>query len=178
LEEIDNDRFWGFLERAVKGFGRWTERVAQKPEDLMPWKKLGQRWHWSRKGFPPGKRVLWELDVLEQLCEMLHETSPEGQFLWNNQQVVHFMVQGQKEPWASLFTKRLASVDLTLTGPKGHHALGQIADLGRAAELDTTQNDCDLVKLKFQTMDDVQAGKLPDFLALHLACIQRKASCS
>ena len=172
LEELDTPEFWNFVQRAVKGFGRWTDRVAQKPEDVMPWKKLGQRWHWSRKGFPPGKRVHWDQDVLEQLCELLHETAPNGQFLWGNQQVVHLVVSGQKEPWASIFTKRRASVDMALTGPKGKHALGQVADLGRAAELDTSPEEQDVIKLRFQTVEDLQHAKLSEFLAAHLSSLQ------
>ena len=172
LEEMDRPEFWHFIEQAVKGFQRWTDRAAEKPEDVMPWKKLGQRWHWSRKGFPPGKRVQWELDLLEQLCEILHETAPDGQFLWGNQQVVHLVVPGQREPWASVFTKRLASVDLALTGPKGRHALGQIADLGRAVELDTSPENRDVIKLRFQSVDDLQHTKFSKFLAEHLLSLQ------
>ncbi len=57
LEEIDKAEFWQFLDSAVAGFRRLTERVAQNPEDVMPWKVLGQKWHFSRRGFPPGKKV-------------------------------------------------------------------------------------------------------------------------
>ena len=135
----------------------------------MPWKKLGQRWHWSRKGFPPGKRVQWDLEVLEELCEMLRETAPHAEFLWNNQQIVHLMVKGQKEPWASIFTKRLASVDLTLTGPKGRHTLGRIAEIGKEREVDTSPQRKDVVKLKFRTVEDLHHGGLIEFLAQHLS---------
>ena len=71
LEEIDRPEFWEFLEQAVAGFHRFTERVQQRPEDVMPWKVLGQKWHFARKGFPPGKKVQWEIELLEELCEML-----------------------------------------------------------------------------------------------------------
>ena len=47
--------FWKFLEQAVAGFNNFP-RVQQRPEDVMPWKVLGQKWHFSRKGFPPGKK--------------------------------------------------------------------------------------------------------------------------
>ena len=168
-EEIDQSSFWSFLDRAVAGFLKWSQRAAQNPEAAMPWKKLGQRWHWSRKGFPPGKRVQWDLEVLEELCEMLRETAPHAEFLWNNQQIVHLMVKGQKEPWASIFTKRLASVDLTLTGPKGRHTLGRIAEIGKEREVDTSPQRKDVVKLKFRTVEDLHHGGLIEFLAQHLS---------
>jgi len=137
----------------------------------MPWKVLGQKWHFSRKGFPPGKRILWETEVLEELCELLSATAPAGQFLWNNQQLVHVFVPGQREPWASIHTKRLTSVDLQLNGPKGRFALGRLTDLGCDRNLDATRADLDFVQLSFRTVDDLQRGGLPDFLAEHLTTI-------
>ncbi|HVT28067.1 MAG TPA: excinuclease ABC subunit UvrA, partial [Lacipirellulaceae bacterium] len=44
-QEIDTPAFWAFLDRAVAGFQRFTERIGAKPEDVMPWKVLGQKWH-------------------------------------------------------------------------------------------------------------------------------------
>ena len=57
LEEIDHQHFWSFLEQAVAGFKKITERVQQDPESIMPWTVLGRKWHLLRKGFPPGKRI-------------------------------------------------------------------------------------------------------------------------
>ena len=135
----------------------------------MPWKKLGRQWHLSRKGFQPGKRVLWNIDLLEQLCEMLAETVPDAQFLWNNQQVVHVMPAGSSEPWASVHTKRLSTVDLTLNSPKGKLAQGRIAELGRDPTLETNHTRRDQVKLKFRTNDDLVRGGLLEFLSEHVS---------
>ena len=80
----------------------------------------------SRKGFPPGKTVAWDAEVLEELCEMLQQVAPGGQFLWNNQQLVHFMVPQQREPWATIHTKKPHALLLHLTGPKGKFGLGRL----------------------------------------------------
>ncbi|HVX15818.1 MAG TPA: excinuclease ABC subunit UvrA [Pirellulales bacterium] len=170
-EEIDRPAFWQFLERAVDGFRTFTERVQQQPDDVMPWKVLGRKWHLSRKGFPPGKKVSWETDVLEELCELLAETAPSGQFLWNNQQVVHLFVDGPGEPWATIHTKRPAALDLILTGPKNRFALGRIASLGAERELVADRNDKDVVKLKFRSTEEVSATELADFLKEHLQAV-------
>ena len=169
LDEVDRPAFWKFVEAAVEGFQQFTERVKQDPEDVMPWKVLGQKWHLSRKGFPPGKKVDWDTEVLEELCERLAAIAPEGQFLWNNQQVVHLRVPGQDEPWATIHTKRRAAVELTLTGPKGRFALGRIAALGASREFDAARRDKDLVKLGFVTLADLSRGELDDFLKEHLS---------
>ncbi|HWB13932.1 MAG TPA: excinuclease ABC subunit UvrA [Pirellulales bacterium] len=170
-EEIDRPAFWQFLERAVEGFRTFTERAQQQPEDVMPWKVLGRKWHLSRKGFPPGKKVSWDLEVLEELCELLAETAPNAQFLWNNQQVVHLFVNGPGEPWATIHTKRPAALDLALTGPKNRFALGRIAALGAERELATERPDKDVVKLKFRSTDEVAAGELAEFLKEHLHAV-------
>ncbi|MGE0536179.1 MAG: excinuclease ABC subunit UvrA [Pirellulales bacterium] len=169
LAEVDRPAFWKFVDAAVAGFVQFAERVKQDPEDVMPWKVLGQKWHFSRKGFPPGKKVAWETEVLEELCERLAAVAPEGQFLWNNQQVVHLRVPGQDEPWATVHTKRRAAVELTLTGPKGRFALGRIAGLAAARDFDAARRDKDLVKLGFVTLGDLARGNLDEFLREHLA---------
>lgn len=170
-EEVDHPEFWRFIEQAVAGYRSLEEKTAENPEALMPWKKLGRIWHFSRKGFPPGRRIHWEPDVLEELCDMLQEHAPEGQFLWNNQQVVHMFLKGKPEPWASIYTKRPSDVDLVLTGPKGKISLGRVAQLGRERDLDAMNNRRDFVKLKFRTRDDLQRGDLHTFVGEHLQAV-------
>ena len=122
----------------------------------------------SRKGFPPGKRVLWKLEVLEQLCSLLEQAEPDGDFQWTNQQLVHYVLKGQTEPWASIHTKRLASVDLTLCGPKGQFALGRIRSMGFDRQVDASDEEQDLFKLQFRTLDDLHKGGLDSFLKEHV----------
>jgi excinuclease ABC subunit A len=170
LEEIDKPAFWKFVDAAIAGYDTFTSRVRQKPEDIMPWKVLGQKWHFARKGFPPGKPPKWDVDVLDELCDMLKEVAPEGQFLWNNQQLVHVFVKDQHEPWATIHTKRVASVDLGLTGPKGRFALGRVKDLGADREFHAGP-ERDAVRLRFTSTDDLDRGDLRAFLAEHLASL-------
>jgi len=174
-DEIDTPEFWSFLKRAVDGFQKFAERVGTKPEDVMPWKVLGQKWHMSRKGFPPGKKPAWKPEVLEELLEMLHETAPKGQFLWNNQDVVHLMVSGVRQPWATVRTKRLAGVDLTLNGPKGAFQLGSVAEIGSERALSTNGDERDQVKLRFVDTNELQDGALGAFLKSHLEAVRGAA---
>ena len=168
-EEINTDHFWEFLEEAVRGFEKITQRTDKDPQQWMPWKKLGQKWHFLRKGFSPGKSVLWKIEVLEELFEMLTETTSRGQFLWNSQSRVHLFEQGGRDPWATVLTKRCEDVVLLLRGPKGSIALGRLAELGRDRSLDTTATDSDIVRLSFRTLEDLHRGDLPQLLQEHLA---------
>ncbi len=170
--EIDRPEFWEFVDRAVAGFGSFTEKVQAKSDILQPWKQLGRAWHFARKGFSLGKKVLWEPEVLEDLMELLAEVAPKGQFLWNNKQVVPVYVDGQQEPWAAVQTKKLDAVALHLMGPKGAFALGQITDLGFNPELDGSKPHRDTIHLKFRNAEDLAHGDLRGFLQRHLTAVQ------
>jgi len=170
LAEVDKPDFWKFVDAAIAGFGKFADRVRQSPEDVMPWKVLGQKWHFARKGFPPGKPPQWDVDVLEELCEQLREAAPQGQFLWNNQQLVHIFVPEQQEPWATIFTKRTSALELVLTGPKGRFALGRVRELGADREFQTGPHR-DTLRVKFTSAEDLERGDLRTFIAEHLASL-------
>ena len=183
-EEIDTPAFWSFLEKAVAGFRKFTDRVQQSPEDVMPWKVLGRKWHLARKGFPPGKKPAWPIELLEDLLEQLSEAAGESasadgspaQFLWNNQQVVNLMVPGQRDPWAVVYTKRLGGVDLQLNGPPGAFATGRIAELAAQRAINSDNDQRDQIKLRFIKPEDLDNGDLLDFLAEHLEALRGEAA--
>ena len=172
--EIDTLAFWQFLKQAVESFQQFSQRASLNLEDFTPWKKLGQKWHLARRGFPPDKPVQWPPQVLEQVLQLLQQTAPEGKFLWTNQQVVHLFVPGQSEPWATVWTKRPEAVRLVLTGPKGCAALGRVAQLGREPTVDSLDKQHDVIQLKFQQRGDLKKGDLPHFLQEH--CDKAKGS--
>ncbi len=169
LAEIDKPEFWEFLETAMDGFLESQSRVALNLEDHTPWSKLGQKWHFMRKGFPPGQRIQWEIEVLEELHEALQRAAPAGcQFLWNNKQVVHLFVPDQKEPWASIQTKKCDAVWLQLTGPSGRVPLGRVAEIGNDPVVRQLDDQRDAVRMSFKSVEEVQAGAFEEFLLEHL----------
>ena len=173
LAEVDKPAFWDFVDVAVNSFQSFTERKEKRPDDVMPWKVLGRRWHLSRKGFPPGKRVDWDVDVLEKLCGLLGKTAPDAEFQWDQQQVVHLRVPSQDDPWVSVYTKRRAGLDLTLFGPKGKFVLGRVANFGTARQVQSDKNGKDVLKIKFNRVDQVKDGEFARFLREHLASVGR-----
>ena len=60
LHEIETPAFKLFLKKAVAAFEQNLKKMQTKPEDMMPWKINGERWHLSDKGFQPGKKVEWD----------------------------------------------------------------------------------------------------------------------
>ncbi len=133
--EIDRPEFWQFVDQAVAGFGKFSKKVQDQTDILQPWKQLGRKWHFARRGFVAGAKVEWPLDVLEELFTMLSATAPYGKILWQNKQVVPVFVPQQKDAWAAVQTKKLDAVYLHLIGPKGRFAQGRIAGLGFDAEV-------------------------------------------
>ncbi len=138
----------------------------------MPWKVLGQKWHLSRKGFPPGKKIYWETEVLGGAVRTVG-----GGCSWrrNSSGTISrsstFTSTPQHEAWAAIHTKRLSSVDLVLTGPKGRFAMGRIAALGTDREFDASSREFDVIKLRFCTASDLAAGDLSAFLKEHAATV-------
>jgi len=172
-DEIDKPVFWEFIESAVKGFQKFADRKELNPEDIMPWKVLGQKWHFARKGFPPGKKVAWDVEVLEELCELLTDTH-DGQFLWNNQQLVHYCLKGRSEPWATIQTKKTHAVELYLNGPKNKFALGRVTALGVDPAIDKDRPDRDVVRLQFNDAEQIVDELLGEFLREHAAAVGEK----
>ena len=173
-EEIDRVEFWDFVDRAVAGFAQFAKRVEEHSDILQPWKQLGRKWHFSRKGFPLGKNILWNEKVLEKLIDLLTAAAPEAQILWNNKQVVPFQLPEQKEPWAAVQTKKLDAVYLHLVGPKGRFTLGQITDLGLEPWVEGNRPNYDMLHLKFSSIADLSRGDLPGFLKKHLKAVRGK----
>jgi excinuclease ABC subunit A len=170
-DEINTPEFWQFLADAVQGFFKFTEKATVAPEDVSPWKILGQKWHLLRKGFPPGRTIEWKAETLEELCELLKEVAPEGEFLWGNQQLVRVLVPRQLDPWATIYTKRPQSLLLVLNGPKGKFALGGITNLGSAREFDDLSKERDVIKLHFTSVEQIHQPELRQFLKQHLASL-------
>ncbi|MFP6666981.1 MAG: excinuclease ABC subunit UvrA [Pirellulales bacterium] len=172
LDEIDHPAFWKFLEQAVRGFERMTQRKQQRPEDVMPWKVMGEKWHLSRKGFPLGRPPKWPGELIEELVELLKDVAQDGQFLWNNQQLVNVFIPGQREAWATILSKKSEALELRLRGPKGQFTLGRILHLGGDRSLSGARDGYDVIHLIFRTPKelghgDTEHGDLAAFLGEH-----------
>lgn len=159
--EIDTLAFRAFLERAVKSYRARTEVAPLNLNELTPWKVLGRKWHLSRKGFPSGKRVHWEPEVVEHLAEALQRAMPEATIDWTGKQMVYFFRPGSEEAWATIQTKRRGGVDLALFGEPGRFALGKVATLGREREIVALPGKTEQIRIR---VDDSTQVADPEFL--------------
>jgi excinuclease ABC subunit A len=160
--EIDTPEFRRFLKEAVAAYGAQSRARRLNPDDLMPWKVLGRKWHLSRKGFPSSKRVAWEPEVLVELVQLIEELCPGAVFDWSNKQVVYVRPDGDEQPNAEIHTKRRGGVDLALFNEPGRFALGRVAALGSEREVARHRDGRDAVRIR---IDDVQQVRAPDLRA-------------
>jgi excinuclease ABC subunit A len=167
LREIETPAFDKFLEKAADAFLGAVNRKKLNPADLTPWKVLGRKWHVSRKGFPSGKRIRWEADLLERLFDLLQSADPQAQIDWGNKQVVYFRRKNSDAIWAAVHTKRRHGVDLSLYNESGRVALGRITEFGGAREISTTGNGRDQISIRFDRAEQVVAQSLASFVKEH-----------
>ena len=165
--EINIAGFWDFVDQAIDSFLDRAERVKLKIDDQSPWAKLGQKWHFMRKGFSPGKKVEWDVAVLEELHGLVQKVASDAEYLWSKKQIVHVHVPPRKEPWAIFHTKKTDGVWLQLNGLRDQVTLGQIADF---ADEPSVKNDGELniIKMKFSSAEQVNDPQLLAFLKEHL----------
>src|SRR5262249_8204190 len=88
LSEIDTPAFREFLKQAVEAFHANLKRLRTKPEDVMPWKVNGERWHLGDKGFPPGRKVYWERGLLKRLLDLVKSVEPALQIDWDQRATI------------------------------------------------------------------------------------------
>jgi excinuclease ABC subunit A len=167
LREIDTPEFRALLKRAAAAYVQRTQTEPLKIEELTPWKVLGKKWHLSRKGFPSGKRVNWEPEVLEKLADQLLRALPTARIDWSGKQVVHVYRERSDEPWVTIQTKRRSGIDVSLYGPSGRFALGSIARLGCAREIIPESGKTEQIKIRLNSSSQVTDAEFAKFLAEH-----------
>jgi excinuclease ABC subunit A len=168
LSEIVTPAFQAFLTEAVASFHNNLRRLRTKPEDVMPWKINGERWHHGDKGFPPGKKLRWERSLLKQLLHLVREIEPGLEIRWDARDSILLRVQGVNRAWAQWRTKKAAALECHFLGKKGQFNLSQIEHLGVAPNLGTQRKDGDLLYLHFQRLNTEQAEQLKALLRDHL----------
>ncbi|HEV3263258.1 MAG TPA: excinuclease ABC subunit UvrA [Gemmataceae bacterium] len=165
LSEIDTPAFREFLEKAVAAFQANLQRLRTRPEDVMPWKLNGQRWHLGDKGFPPGRKVNWERSLLTRLVEVVREVEPGLEVHWDAREAIKLRVPGIGRSWAQWRTKESYGLDCRFLGKKGQLNLSQVEQFGVSPGISGHRADVDVLRLVFQHPGHVYAAKLKEILA-------------
>lgn len=170
LAEIDIPGFWNFLDDAIASF---RNKAEAKPIDMKsetPWAKLGEKWHFMRKGFASGAEVHWEPEVLETLHQVIQTAVPDGKFEWGNEKVVEIFLPSQERPWASIETKKNDAIKLQLSRPVevgGGDSVLAFED----ESVVRTEDGFDLVEMSFSQIEQVNSEELKSYLVEHAGSI-------
>jgi excinuclease ABC subunit A len=168
LSEVDTPAFRKFLSEAVKSFTATLQRMQTKPEDLMPWKVNGERWHLGPKGFPPGKKVLWDTGILPRLLQLVRDLEPGMEIGWDVQYFIMLRAPGVGRAWGQFQTKQAGGLICRFVGKKAQFNLSHFEGLGVNPRLDTEGSEADVLWLTFQQSDHLQSPRLKKVLAEHL----------
>lgn len=171
LEEIDSARFWNWLEQASNAFLGKTAgsepSQSTDPKELSPWKILKQRWHSIRKGFPPGKTVVWPAETLSVLIQSVHQTATGGRWRWDEPTTARYCLPGMKEPWLILHTKRPEGLIAVLNGPKGFDP-SEISDsLPVPLQVTSRGQDQEQLQLAFTELNQPRDSSVKKLLTQH-----------
>ena len=177
LDEIQTPAFDEFLRKAVGSFGNTLKRMNTKPEDVMPWKVNGEKWHLSEKGFPPGRKLFWDRAILPRVLDILRKAEPKLEITWDNRAMISVRVPGVTRAWANLRTKDSDSLHCRFLGKKGQFNLNQIEKFGLEPTLDSTSEGEALV-LQFQHDNHIHAQALREILQQHLQGFPLRLSAS
>ncbi len=167
LSEVDTPAFHKFLKEASASFQAALQKMQTRPEDVMPWKVNGERWHLSDKGFPPGRKLRWDRSLLPRLLEVVRAVEPKLEIVWDARAAITLKVPGISRGWAQWRTKESHGLDCRFLGKKGQFNLSRIEDFGGHPEIAEKKNG-DLIRLVFQQAEHAPLARLKEFLGEHL----------
>jgi excinuclease ABC subunit A len=151
----------------VDAFHANLRKMQTKPEDVMPWRVNGERWHLSEKGFPPGRKLQWDRNLLPGLLKVVRSVEPKIEVQWDNRITVTFRIPGVKRAWAQFRTKESAGLDCRFLGKKGQFNLTQLEAFGTQPALQPHSKG-EVLRLLFLHENHVHAAQLREVLTQHL----------
>lgn len=172
LSELQTPAFERFLERAVRSFEANIKRMQLTPEDLMPWKLQGEKWHLGEKGFPPGRKLRWDRAILPRLLEVVRAAVPGLEIQWTGRVAILLRVPGCSRAWAHWRTKDNKALFCRFLGKKGLFNLSRVEGIGIEPNIDTSRKDGDVLELCFRTFEHLQAERLQKLLGEHAAAFR------
>jgi excinuclease ABC subunit A len=178
LAEIDTPQFWKWLHEAGTCFLGKTSPVPETvetgdPKNHMPWKVLKQRWHSLRKGFPPGRTIVWPAETLSVFIQAVHHAAGGGRWRWDEQSCARYTFPGASEPWIVLHTKRPEGLIAVLNGPKGYQP-GELKDLLPVPVHTTARgDDQEQIQVAFTELQQPRDPAFKTLLATHMNYVRR-----
>ncbi len=165
--EVDTPAFRQFLKQALKSYLTLSKAEATNPEDLMPWKQLGRKWHLMKKGMPATGRGVWDIKIVERLLPVLDSHFEKFDVDYGIRSKINWTEAKSGKSVAELHTKRSDGVDLILYFPSGKVTIGAIAAIGESQGIQSARDGQDAVRIRFTRFE--QLGDT-DLISLIIEC--------
>ncbi|MBO0697528.1 MAG: excinuclease ABC subunit UvrA, partial [Zavarzinella sp.] len=167
-EEIDTPAFRSFLKVAVDSFHKNLGRMSTSPEDVMPWKVNGEKWHLSEKGFPPGRKLYWDRSILPTFLAIAREAVPGLEIQWDARDAITLRVPGISKGWGRVRTKDNTALDGRFLGKPGQLNLSRLEGIGKDSVLAADRADGgEVMRLLFHRHEEMPRARLKELLAEH-----------
>jgi excinuclease ABC subunit A len=167
-EEIDTAPFRAFLKLAADSFHKNLGRMNTAPEDVMPWKVNGEKWHLSEKGFPPGRKLYWDRTILPTFLAIAREAVPGLELHWDARDAITLRVPGVGKGWGRVRTKDNHALDVRFLGKPGQMNLSRMEGIGKDSNLTADRADGgEVMQLLFHRHEEMPRGKLKELLSAH-----------
>jgi excinuclease ABC subunit A len=180
-KEIDRQEFWDFLDTSIKEFSGFVADKL-KPNDLMPWKVLGEAWHRLPKGLIGGKSLHWDISLLTELFDMIDKAAGDLRIVWTNKVLVPFYRPASRRtsfhktaaqeriiPDVVVHTKRVDAVYVDVYVPKNSVPLGQIRNIGNDPLVNGENSLFDILQFKFTEKKELKSKDFQKLLHEALA---------
>jgi excinuclease ABC subunit A len=181
-KEIDRKEFWDFLDTCIDGFsGVVTEELD--PEALMPWKILGEAWHYTSKGLIGGDKLRWDTSLLRELFGMIIGIASDLRIVWTNKVMVPFYRPASRRrtffyrttsesrtiPDVVVHTKRVDAVYVDVYVEKNSVPLGRIRKIGIEPLVNGENTLFDILQFKFAEKKELKSKEFQKLLHEALA---------
>jgi excinuclease ABC subunit A len=173
LSEIDQPKFWQWLEKAAHAFlGKTTdsdeiENRTDGSNAKAPWQILKQRWHALRKGFPAGRDIVWPAETLSVFIQAVHQAVGGGRWRWDDATQARYFLDGQTEPWIVLHTKRPEGLICVLNGPRGFESSSLRDNLSVPLQVTQRSDDQEQLQVAFTQSHQPREAGFRKLLSLH-----------
>jgi excinuclease ABC subunit A len=166
--EIDTPAFKAFLKQAVAAFEKNLGRMTSSPEDVMPWKVNGEKWHLSDKGFPPGRKMYWDRGILPAFLAIVKESVAGLEIQWDARDGITLRLPGFSKGWGRVRTKDNTALIAHFLGKPGQLNLSRLEGIGKDSALAADRADGgEVMKLLFHRAEEMPRAKLKALLAEH-----------
>ena len=178
LAEIDSPEFWRWLRDAATAFLGKTAPVTETvstsdPKEHTPWKVLKQRWHSLRKGFPPGRTVVWPAETLSVFIQSVHQSAAGGRWRWDEQTTARYFLAGCSDPWIVLHTKRPEGLIAVLHGPQGYDPGDLVDGLPVKLQMTSRGDDGQQLQMAFTELQQPRDANVKKLLTRHMQFVSQ-----